>query len=79
VAGSSSVVKLKSGLAMCSALTQYMSPRLGRELMLEFGYPRWMVPCIGLALALISIGNFHGEGEWRPSVGLYSMGFPMSR
>ena len=35
--------------------------------MLEFGYPRWMVPCIGLVLALIAIGNFHGDGKGHAS------------
>ena len=35
---------------------------LGRELMLEFGYPKWCVPVIGVFQAAVAVGNYHGEG-----------------
>ena len=39
--------------------------RAHRELLLEFGYPRWMVPIIGILQLGIAISNFHDGGSWR--------------
>jgi hypothetical protein len=34
----------------------------GREVFLEFGYPRWMVPVIGVMQGAVAVANFHDNG-----------------
>ena len=35
---------------------------LSREVFLEFGYPRWMVPVIGVMQGAVAVANFHDNG-----------------
>ena len=47
----------RGGLTTCEEHTH-----THREVFLEFGYPRWMVPIIGVMQGAVAVANFHDNG-----------------